>query len=123
MVSMFGMNFVNANNDDSDNTPQNTAFSKDCTAEPSAYVDDVSYYEDGRIYVYVKIKNAERGYSYRVKVTAKDKIKGIIVEGALYTTVDGTGSGSVIFHCRPGKEGNASMCVEYTFVAELLDIR
>ena len=121
LVSVFGMNCAYANNDVKDNTKQNTKQSEDCTAEPTAYVYDVSYYDDGRIYVSVKIRNAEYGHRYRVKVTPKESIKGTVVEGSLYTTVDGTTTSGVTFNCRSGKEENASMCKAYTFVAELLD--
>ena len=122
IVGILGANNVYANIDNNnDNTSQEKVIVEDCTAEPTAYVFNVEYENDGAILVAVRVKNGGDGM-YRIKVTPKDQITGTVVEGSLYTTVSkDKPTGYVRFHCYSGKESDAPMCRAYTFNAEIVD--
>ena len=122
LVSTFGINNAHADNDTKESTTQLTTSSDNYSSDPQAYVSDVDYdLEKGIIQVWVTIKNGD-GDCHRVKVTPKDQISGVVVEGSLYVNAGSTcGNGCVTFHCYSGKEGDAPMCRAYTFNAEIVD--
>lgn len=119
-LGLFGVKFAYANYDLFDLSNHDTLV-KEADEEPSVYVYNVDYGSDGKIKVTVQIKNKQGYTSYRVKVTPTSQITGVIVEGSLYCDTNATsGQGSVTFNCKSGKEGDAQMCVAYTFNAEIV---
>lgn len=118
-VGLFGVKNVQASKDSVGNEKIST-MTIDVKGSPEAYVYDVTYGTNGTIKVTVKVRN-HGGDSHRVKVTPTSQIRGVVVEGALYCSVAGSGSGTVTFNCKAGKEGQAEYCAAYTFNAEVVE--
>lgn len=121
-VSVLCMSFVLVDSNSMSSNNQSATINS--TDDARAYIDDVRYDLDkGKIDVVVSVKGGEFKSSYHVKVTPKDQITGVVVEGALYCYVNRSHSrtSTVTFHCYSGKEGDAPMCRAYTFIAEIVD--
>ena len=119
-VGLFAEKNVQASIDSSGNEKIST-LTIDVKGTPEAYVYDVTYGSNGTIKVQVRVRDSG-GRSYRVKVTPTNQIKGVVVEGALYCTVESNNNpGYVTFNCKAGKEGEAEYCAAYTFNAEIVN--
>lgn len=122
MISVLSMSFVLVNNSSNSNNTQISTVN--CNDDAKAYIQDVKYNLDrGTIDVMVSVKGGDFGTSYRIKVTPKNQITGVVVEGALYCTVNRKNAGykTVTFHCYSGKESDAPYCRAYTFNVEIVD--
>lgn len=124
VISILGMSFITAGNNQKEKCLQNTDITETLMAEPEAYVYDLNHNLDrGEVTVTIKIKNYNEQACYRVKVTPTDKFSRVMSESSLYCTVGNAScynSAKVTFHCCSGKEGEVKYCGNYDFIATIV---